>query len=171
MKKSSCSLENININLFGKIKEKITLQFFFGESYNVDDIYGLFSDDYTFQFARESSLPFEEWKEVQDKCPFTYYELVHNKQFQLFHLESGSFLTDPFVDVIPWHNGESVNVNGHNMIPVSARKFIPKSFIRYNRITKTDLERFTNFVSRILITNPSLLEDYFPKISEMQKAI
>lgn len=170
-RKSRCSITSININLFGKLKARVILQSFLEKSYNVDDIYGLFSDDYTFQFARESSFPFDTWEEVQDKSPFTYYELVHKKQFQLFHMESESFLTAPFVDNIPWHNGELINMDGHNIIPVNAREFIPKNFIRFNRITETDLERFANFVSRIILTNSSLLEDYFPKTVEPQKVI
>ena len=46
---------------------------------------------------------------------------------------------------------------------------IPKDFIRHNRIDEADLERFSNFVTRIMATDPTLLESYFPKAVEPQK--
>lgn len=165
-KKSSCYISHVNLSLFGK---KFSLMQSNRRVYNIDEIYGVFLDDHTFQFVRESSLPFEEWEKVEDESPFIYYELVHKRQFQLFQL-SGSYLTGPFVGDIPWHRGEIVDMQGHSAIPVKAKNFIPKRFIRCNKITDTDLEYFSSYISKILATNSSLLEDFFVE-NEIQKVI
>ncbi len=163
-------INSINEKLLSCKKRKFTLKSFLTRKlYNIDEIYGLFSDDYTFQFVRESSIPFETWEEVKDKSPFTYYELVHKRQFQLFNMENGSYVTEPYIDDIPWHSGDSVDLNGHIALPIRARTLIPKDFIRHNRIDEADLERFSNFVTRIMATDPTLLESYFPKAVEPQK--
>lgn len=170
-KKSSCLIRSINLNSLGKNRKKFALNSSLVKKvYNIDELYGVFYDDCTFQFVRESSFAFDEWEEVQNKSPYTYYELVHKRQFQLSQLESGAYLTEPFVENIPWHNGEVVDMNGHFVIPIEAKNFIPKNFISQNRVTDSDLDHFSNFISRILTTNPSLLESYFPK-TEIQKAI
>jgi len=163
-------INSINEKLLSCKKRKFTLKSFLTRKlYNIDEIYGLFSDDYTFQFVRESSIHFETWEEVKDKSPFTYYELVHKRQFQLFNMENGSYVTEPYIDDIPWHSGDSVDLNGHIALPIRARTLIPKDFIRHNRIDEADLERFSNFVTRIMATDPTLLESYFPKAVEPQK--
>ncbi len=168
----NCLIASINLRLLGTRKRKFTLKRFLNRKlYNIDEIYGIFSDDHTFQFVREGSLPFETWEPVQDKSPFTYYELVHKRQFQLFSMENNSFLTEPYVENIPWKVGETIDVNGHKSIPICARKFVPKNFIRNNKIDEEELTRFSTFITRILATDPSLLEGYFPSTSELQKVI
>lgn len=169
-RKSKCLMASINLNLLGK-KRKFSLNHFLNsKSYNVDEIYGAFSDDYTFRFVRESSIPFEEWEEVQDKSPFTYYELVHKRQYQLFSMEDGSYLTEPCIGDIPWQKEESMEIAGHRTITICAKKFVPKNFIRHNKISDVELDRFSRFITKILATNPSLLEEYFPQV-EAQKTI
>lgn len=169
-RKSNCLIATINVNLLGSKKRSFSLKRVFnGKFYNVDEIYGTFSDDHTFRFVRESSISYEEWEEVIDKSPFTYYELVHKRQYQLFSMEDGSYLTDPCVGEIPWQKEESIEIGGHKIIPISARKFVPKNFISHNKISDRELKRFSNFITRILATDPSLLEEYFPR--ETQKTM
>lgn len=161
-----------HINLKALVRRKFSLNHFVNRNfYNVDEIYGTFSDDYTFRFVRESSIPFEEWEEVLDKSPFTYYELVHKRQYQLFSMEDGSYLTDPFIGDVPWQKEETIEIAGHRIFPICARKFVPKNFIKHNKISEEELERFSHFITRILATDPSLLKEYFPSMDETQKAI
>lgn len=169
-RKSNCSIGTINLRALER--KKFSLNHFLNKKfYNVDEIYGTFSDDHTFCFVRENSIPYEEWEEVQDKSPFTYYELVHKKKYQLFSMEDGSYLTDSYVGNIPWQQGESIEILGHRIIPICARKFIPKNFIQHNQIEETELKRFSNFITRILAMDSSLLKDYFPPIRETQRTV
>lgn len=164
-------MHTINISLLGLKRKKFSLcQFLSRKQYNIDEIYGVFSEESGFQFVRESSCSFEEWEKVADsKCPFPYYELVHKRQFQLFSIDSGMYLTEPYVENIPWHSGDTIMVKGHSALPIGARNFIPKNFIKHNKVEEEDLARFAHFISRILATDPSLLENYFPKKEETQK--
>lgn len=168
--KSSCLISSINIRLLG-LKRRFSLhQFFSSKRYDIDEIYGVFSDENSFQFVRESSIPFEEWEKVADnKCPFPYYELVHKRQFQLFSMDSGRYLTEPYVEDMPWRSGDTLTIDGHSVLPIGAKNFIPKSFIKCNRIAEVDLQRFSNFISRILLTDPTLLESYFPEQGKVKK--
>lgn len=152
-------ISTINQKLLDVKKRYRLFKIFNKNYYSLNGLYGVFLEDCTFQFAFESSLSFEAWEEVKNGSKIPYYELVHKRQFQLFSLDTSRFLTDSYVDDIPWHNGELMTVDGKDSFAVEAKQLLP--YCMGNIISLESLERANSVITKLLSEDPTSLEDYF----------
>lgn len=141
----------INRDLLYKVSNKATR---FGQEILLKDLYGLFYDDYSFQFATEVQIDKSEFLEP---CKCVY---------KLSSVPGYTSLTEETANR-PWMKNPIITIRGQKVLVIQATKLIPPHFIMSkflgDCISPYDLGQTSTAIINILSEHPELLDQYFEK--------
>ena len=115
---------------------------------NIEDCYGIFYDDYTFQFVKEKVATWDYWERVYLT---SIYDHDNSPLSELYR-----------EDKTVWNKfGAKFTMNGQQAIMFPIRRIVPSNLLAGKKAYKRDLHFIEEVIQRLLIMYPELLDAYF----------